>query len=275
MEDRRYQQDTLRTQGHSQIIAQLVTVSLNSPHVWWSAENRVVKSSGTFYYIPGDLASNPDLFPWLVQNPSKSLFSSGPQFPHLFKKHLHLAYFSYFFQYWIFHFIFWEYLAQYNSAPIWWFFALISYASTVMLKILQATLQQYTNHELLDVHAWFGKGRATRYQIANICWIIKKARVFQKNIYFYFTDYAKVFDCADHNKLWKMLKEMGIPDHLTCLLRNLYAGQEATVRTGHGTTDWFQIGKGVGQGYILSPCLFNFYAEYISEMLDWMKHKLE
>ena len=100
-------------------------------------------------------------------------------------------------------------------------------------------------------------------QIANICWIIKKAREFQKNIYFCFIDYAKAFDSVDHNKLWKILKEMGILDHLTCLLRNLYAGQEATVRTGHGTTDWFQIGKGVRQGCILSPCLFNLYAEYI------------
>ena len=109
----------------------------------------------------------------------------------------------------------------------------------------------------------FRKGRRTRDQIANICWIIKKAREFQKNIYFCFIDYAKAFDCVDHNKLWKILQEMGILDHLTCLLRNLYAGQEATVRTGHGTTDWFQIRKGVHQGCILSPCLFNFYAEYI------------
>uniref|UniRef100_A0AC11D214 Uncharacterized protein n=1 Tax=Ovis aries TaxID=9940 RepID=A0AC11D214_SHEEP len=100
-------------------------------------------------------------------------------------------------------------------------------------------------------------------QIANICWIIEKAREFQKNIYFCFIDYAKAFDCVDHNKLWKILQEMGTPDHLTCLLRNLYAGQEATVRTGHGTKDWFQIGKEVHQGCILSPCLFNFYAEYI------------
>ena len=114
--------------------------------------------------------------------------------------------------------------------------------------------------------AWtsgFRKGRGTRDQIANICWIIKKAPEFQKNIYFCFIDYAKAFDCVDHNKLWKILKEIGIPDRLTCLLRNLYAGQEATVRTEHGTTDWFQIGKGVRQGCILSPCLFNFYAEYI------------
>ena len=119
------------------------------------------------------------------------------------------------------------------------------------------------NRELPDVQAGFRKGRGTREQIANICWIIKKAREFQKNIYFCFIDFAKAFDCVDHNKLWKILKEMGIPDHLTCLLRNLYAGQEATVRTGHGTTDWCQIGKGVHQGYILSPCLFNLYAEYI------------
>ena len=103
----------------------------------------------------------------------------------------------------------------------------------------------------------------TRGQIANIRWIVEKAREFQKNIYFCFIDYAKAFDCVDHNKLWKILQEMGIQDHLTCLLRNLYAGQEATVRTGHGTTDWFQIGKGVSQGCTLSPCLFNFYAEYI------------
>ena len=119
------------------------------------------------------------------------------------------------------------------------------------------------NHELPDVQAGFRKGRGTRDQIANILWIIEKAREFQKNIYFCFIDYAKAFDSVDHNKLWKILKEMGIPDHLTCLLRNLYAGQEATVRSGHGTTDWFQIGKGVCQGCILSPCLFNFYAEHI------------
>ena len=119
------------------------------------------------------------------------------------------------------------------------------------------------NRELPDVQAGFGKGRRARDQIANICWIIKKAREFQKNTYFCFIDYAKAFDCVDHKKLWKILQEMGIPDHLTCLLRNLYIGQEATVRTGHGTTDWFQIGKGVHQGCILSPCLFNFYAEYI------------
>ena len=134
--------------------------------------------------------------------------------------------------------------------------ALIAHASKVMLKILQARLQQYMNRELLDVQAGFRKGRGPRDQIANICWIVEKAREFQKSIYFCFIDYAKAFDCVDHNKLWKM-KEMGIPDHLTCLLRNLYAGQEATVRTGHGTTDWFQTGKGVRQGCTLSPCLFN------------------
>ena len=119
------------------------------------------------------------------------------------------------------------------------------------------------NRELSDVQAGFRKGRGTRDQIANICWIIEKAREFQKKVYFCFIDYAKAFDCVDHNKLWKILKEMGIPDHLTSLLRNLYAGQEATVRTGHGTTDWFQIGKGVRQGCILLSCLFNSYAEYM------------
>ena len=134
----------------------------------------------------------------------------------------------------------------------------------VMLKILQARLQQYMNWELPDIQAGFRKGRGTRDQIPNIHWIIKKAREFQKNIYFSFIDYAKAFDCVDHNKLWKILKEMGIPDHLTCLLRNLYEGQEATVRTGDGTTDWLQIGKRVRQGCILSPCLFNLYAEYIT-----------
>ena len=132
-----------------------------------------------------------------------------------------------------------------------------------MLKILQARFQQYMNCELPDVQAGFRKGRGTRDQIANIHWIIEKARDFQKNINFCFIDYAKAFDCVDHNKLWKILKEIRIPDPLTCLLRNLYAGQEATVRTGHGTTDWFQIGKGVHQGCILSPCLFTLYAEYI------------
>ena len=140
--------------------------------------------------------------------------------------------------------------------------ALISHISKVMFKILQARLQQYVNQELPDVQdgtrgtrdqianiSWIiEKGRGTRDQSANISWIIKRAKEFQKNIYLCFIDYAKAFDCVDHNKLWKILKEMGIPDHLTCLLRNPYAGQEATVRTGHGTTDWFQIGKGVRQG---------------------------
>ena len=135
--------------------------------------------------------------------------------------------------------------------------ALISHASKVMLKIQQAGLQQYVNCELLDVQTGFRKGRGTRDQIVNIRWIIKKAREFQRNIYFCFVDYMKASDFVDHNKLWKILKETGIPDHLTCLLRNLYAGQEAAVRTGHGKTDWLQIGKGVRQGCILSPCLFN------------------
>ena len=119
------------------------------------------------------------------------------------------------------------------------------------------------NSELPDVQAGFRKGRGTRDQIANIRWIMEKGREFQKNIYFCFIDCAKAFDCVDHNKLWKILKEMGIPDYLTCLLRNLYAGQEATVRTGHGTTDWFQIGRGVCQGCILLPCLFTLYTESI------------
>ena len=145
--------------------------------------------------------------------------------------------------------------------------ALISHASKVMLEILQARLQQYVNRELPDVQAGFRKGRGTRDQIASIRWIIKKAREFQKNICF--IDYAKAFDCVDHNKLWKILREMGIPDHLTCLLRNLEAGQEATVRTRHGTRDWFQIGKGARQGCILSPCLFNLYAEYMHHEKLW------
>ena len=144
-----------------------------------------------------------------------------------------------------------------------------------MLKILQVKLQQYVNHELPYIQAGFRKNRGTRDQIANLHWLIEKARKIQKNIYFCFIDYAKAFDCVDQNKLWKILKEMGTPDHLTCLLRNLYSGQEATVRTGHGTTDWFQIGKGVRQDFILSPCLFNLYAEYINEMPDWVKHKLK
>ena len=129
-----------------------------------------------------------------------------------------------------------------------------------MHKILQARLQQYVNCEPADIQAGFRKCRGTRDEISNIHWIIEKAREFQKNIYFCFIDYAKAFGYVDHNKLWKILKDMGIPGHLICLLRNLYAGQEATVRTGHGTTDCFQIGKGVRQGCILSPCLFNLYA---------------
>ena len=148
--------------------------------------------------------------------------------------------------------------------------ALISHASKVMLKILQARLQHYMNRELPDVQAGFRKGRGTTDQIVNIHWIMEKAREFQKNIYFSFIDYVKAFDCVDHNKLWKILKEMGIPDHLTCLWRNLYAGQEATVRTGHETMDLFQIGKGVRQGCIFSPHLFNLYTEYIREMPDWI-----
>ena len=130
-----------------------------------------------------------------------------------------------------------------------------------MLKILQARFQQYMNHELPDVQAQFRKGRGTRDQIANICWVIKKVREFQKNIYFCFIYYD--FDCMDHNKLWNFIKEMGLPDHLTFLLGDLYTGQEATVRTGHGRTDWFQTEKGVRPACILSPCLFNSHAEYI------------
>ena len=137
--------------------------------------------------------------------------------------------------------------------------ALISHTSKVMLKIPQV----HMNCELPNVQEGFKTCRETRDQTANIHWIMEKAREFQKNIYFCFIDYAKAFACVDHNKLWKILKEMGIQDQLTCLLRNLYAGQEATVRTRHGTTGWFQIGKGVRQGCILSPCLFKLYAEYI------------
>ena len=132
-----------------------------------------------------------------------------------------------------------------------------------MLKTVQARLQQYVDHEFPDVQSGFRKGRGTRDQISNVRWILEKARALQKNIYFCFIDHAKAFDCVDHNKLWKILKEIGIPDLLTCLLRNLYAGQEAIVRTGHGTTDCFQIGKGVHQGCILLPCLCNLYAEDI------------
>ena len=153
--------------------------------------------------------------------------------------------------------------------------ALILHASKVMLKILPARLQQYMNHELPDIQGGFRKGRGTRDQIANIRWIIEKATKFQKSIYFCFIDYAKAFGCVDHTKRWKILQEMGIPDHLTCLLRNLYAGQEATVRTGHRKTDWFQIEKGVCQGYILSPCLFNLYAEYIMRNAGLEEAQLE
>ena len=144
-----------------------------------------------------------------------------------------------------------------------------------MLKILQARLQQYVNHELPDVQAGFRKGRGTRDQIANIRWIIQKTREFQKNIYFCFIDYAKIFDCVDHNKPWKILKETGVPVHLTCFLRNLYAGQDTTVRTWLGTTDWFQIGKGVHQGCIFSPCLFNLYTDYIMRNAGLEEAKLE
>ena len=140
-----------------------------------------------------------------------------------------------------------------------------THASKIMLKILQARLQQYVNREHPYLQAAFRKGRGTRDQIAKIRWITEKAREFQRNIYFCFIDYVKAFECVDHNKLWNILNEMGIPDHLTCLLRNLYAGQEATVRTEHGTMDWFQIGKGVHQNYVLSPCLFNLYAENIMQ----------
>ena len=136
--------------------------------------------------------------------------------------------------------------------------ALISHASKVIFKILQVRLQQYMNCELPDVQAVFRKGKGTRDQIANICWIIKKAREFQKNIYFCFIDYVKAFDCVDHNRLWKILKEMGLPDHLICLLKNLYACQEATIRTGHGTTDWLQIGKGVCQAVYCHPAYLTY-----------------
>ena len=132
-----------------------------------------------------------------------------------------------------------------------------------MLKILQVRLQQYMNQELPDIQAGFRKGRRTRDQIANIHWIIEKAREFQKCIYFCFINYAKAFDCVNHNKLWKILQEIRIPDNLTFLLKTLYTGQEATVRTGHGTTDWIQIGKGIFQGCILSPCWFNLYEKYV------------
>ena len=143
-----------------------------------------------------------------------------------------------------------------------------------MLKILQARLQQYVNHELPDVQAGFRKGRGTRDQIASIHCIIEKNKRVPENIYF-FIDYAKTFDCVDHNKLWKILQEMGIPDHLTCLLRNLYAGQEVPVRPVHETKDWFQIGKRVRQGWILSPAYLTFTQSASCKMLGWMKYKLE
>ena len=153
---------------------------------------------------------------------------------------------------------------------------LLSHPNKVMLNICQARLQQYMNKKLSDVQAGFRKGRGSRGRIANICWILEKAREFQKNISFCFIDYAKAFESVDHDKLWEILKQIGIPDHLTCLLRNLYAGQEATVWIRHGATDWFKIAKGVRQGCILSSCLFNFYMQSTSwEMLGWMNHKLE
>ena len=136
--------------------------------------------------------------------------------------------------------------------------ALISHASKVILKILQARLQQYMNHDLPDVQAGFRKGRGARDQIANIRWIIEKAIEYQKNICFCLIDHAKAFDCVDHNKLWKILQEMGILDHLTCLFRNLYAGQERTARNGHGTTDWFQIGKGVVKAVYCHPAYLTY-----------------
>ena len=141
--------------------------------------------------------------------------------------------------------------------------AFISCASKVTLKILHARLQHYVNQELPGIQAGFRKGRGTRKQIANIHWIIEKAREFQKNIYLRFINYAKALDCGDHNKQWKALKKMGIPDHYTCLLRNLYVDQEATVRILYGTTDWFMIEKGVRHGCLLSPCLFNLYTEHV------------
>ena len=144
-----------------------------------------------------------------------------------------------------------------------------------MLKILQARLQQYVNRELPDVQTGFRKGRGTRDQIANICWIIEKAKEFQKNIYFCFIDYAKGFDCVDHNKLWKILKEMGIPDHPTCLLRNLYAGQEATVRTRHGKWTDSKLQKEYVKAVYCHPAYLTYMQSTLSKMLGWMKHKLE
>ena len=151
----------------------------------------------------------------------------------------------------------------------------ISHSSKVMLKILQARLQQYVNWEIPDVQAGFRKGRGIRDQIANIFWIVEKAREFQKNIYVCFINYAKAFDCVHHNKLYKISKEIGIPDHLTCLLRNLYAGQETTVRTRHGTTDWFQTGKGICQSLYAHSAYLTHMQSALYEMPGWMKHKLE
>ena len=152
--------------------------------------------------------------------------------------------------------------------------ALISHASKVILKILQVRLQKYVKQDLPDVQTVFRKGRGTRDQVANILWILEQAREFQKNIYFYFFDYIKAFEYVDQNKLWKILKNIGIPDYLSCLLRNLYAGKEATVRTGYGTTDCFQIGKGFYQSYISSPCLFNSYCEIIRFCSAFLKKVL-
>ena len=158
--------------------------------------------------------------------------------------------------------------------------ALISYASKVVFKILHARLQYYVNQELPDVQAGLRKGRGTRDQTVNIHWIIEDAREFQKTIYLCFISYAKAFDCVYHNKLWKAARVMGILDHLTCFLRNLYAGQEATVRILYGTTDWFKIEKGVRQGCVLSPCLFNLYAEHIMrnarlDVTGWNQNRQE
>ena len=151
----------------------------------------------------------------------------------------------------------------------------ISHASKVMLKILQVWLQQYMNRELPDVQAGFRKGRQTRDQIANIHWIIERAREFQKNVYFCFIHYSKAFDCVDHNKLWKLFKEMEIPDHLTCLLRNLYVGKEATVRTGHGITDMEQLVKEYVKAVYCHPACLTYMQSTLYEMPGWMKHKLE
>ena len=153
--------------------------------------------------------------------------------------------------------------------------ALISHDSKIMLKILQARLQKYMNWELPDAQAGFRKGRGTRDQIVNIHWIIEETREFQKNIYFCFIDYTKAFDCVDHNKLWKILQEMGLPDHLTCLLRNLYQGQEATVTTGRGTMDWSQLGKEYIKAVYCHFAYLTYMQDTSCEMLDWMKHKLE